>query len=177
MPGDDLSARLRAVERALTDGDEIPDLSAAANAERRLDALEAEMEALAERLDALDATVQSLHGYVGELEHVNDRVERRADAARAAVERLEGRRTPPQASRDQCEPTSATTDSASTDAAPADSTRTDAAPSHRTGDDETKRGGATQYSDEERQWNCEARRGDGTKDDAESLLGRVRDAL
>lgn len=90
MTDGDITERLRAVERALTDADtEVADLSEAAAVHERLDELAADVETLAERLDALDATVQSLHGYVGELEHVNDRVERRADAARAAVERLD----------------------------------------------------------------------------------------
>lgn len=90
MTRDDLSERLRAVERALTDADTaVADLSETAAVQERLDDVESDLETLTERLDALDATVQSLHGYVGELEHVNDRVERRADAARAAVERLD----------------------------------------------------------------------------------------
>ncbi|MFB6269728.1 MAG: hypothetical protein ABEH83_07275, partial [Halobacterium sp.] len=97
MP-DDIDARLRAVERAVTDDDApVSDLSDAAAVHDRLDELEEGLATLRERVDALDATVQSLHGYVGELEAVNDRVERRADAARAAVERLEDdrRRDPP----------------------------------------------------------------------------------
>lgn len=74
----------------MTDGDTpVCDLSDAAAVHERLDDLEADLATVTERVDALDATVQSLHGYVGELEAVNDRVERRADAARAAVERLE----------------------------------------------------------------------------------------
>jgi septal ring factor EnvC (AmiA/AmiB activator) len=90
VPDEDITARLRAVERALTDGDtHVEDLSDSAAVHERLDDLAADVATLTERLDALDATVQSLHGYVGELEHVNDRVVRRADAARAAVERLD----------------------------------------------------------------------------------------
>lgn len=90
MTDQDLHERLRAVERQLTDADTaVADLSESAALDERLDSLETELAELTERLDALDATVQSLHGYVGELEHVNDRVERRADAARAAVERLD----------------------------------------------------------------------------------------
>jgi uncharacterized coiled-coil protein SlyX len=90
MTDHDLHERLRAVERRLTDADTaVAELSESAAVHERLDSLETDLEELTERLDALDATVQSLHGYVGELEHVNDRVERRADAARAAVERLD----------------------------------------------------------------------------------------
>jgi len=98
---EDFATRLRAVERAVTDGDAtVADLSEAAAVHDRLDDIEADLAALAERVDALDATVQSLHGYVGEIEHVNERVERRADAARAAVERLEDERQRPQSGND-----------------------------------------------------------------------------
>ena len=91
-----------AVERALTDGDPVADLSGAAEVQRQLDALTDDLDTLTERVDALEATVQSLHGYVGEIEHVNERVERRADAARAAVERLDDKphsRTPERVQR------------------------------------------------------------------------------
>ena len=89
MTDDSLEARVAAVERALTGGDPAPDLSDAAEVQRQLDELSSDLDALTERVDAMEATVQSLHGYVGEIEHVNERVERRADAARAAVERLD----------------------------------------------------------------------------------------
>ncbi|WP_336034849.1 DUF7310 family coiled-coil domain-containing protein [Halobacterium yunchengense] len=89
---DDLSERLRAVERAVTDGDTaVAELADAAAVHGRLEDLRSDVDELGERLDAVEATVQSLHGYVGELDAVNDRVERRADAARAAVDRLEAR--------------------------------------------------------------------------------------
>lgn len=89
---DSLAARLAAVERAVTDGEPV-DLSEAAAVQRQLDDVADDLEVLVERVDALEATVQSLHGYVGEIEHVNERVERRADAARAAVERLDDQPT------------------------------------------------------------------------------------
>ena len=89
MTDDSLAARVAAVERALTDGGSVADLSDAAELQRQLDTLTDDLDTLTERVDALEATVQSLHGYVGEIEHVNERVERRADAARAAVERLD----------------------------------------------------------------------------------------
>lgn len=100
MTDDSLEARLAAVERTLTDGDPVADLSDAAELQGQLDALATDLDDLGERVDALEATVQSLHGYVGEIEHVNERVERRADAARAAVERLDDqpRRRPPEPS-------------------------------------------------------------------------------
>ncbi len=44
----------------------------------------------------LDGAVQALRGYVGNVNHVNQEVERRANAAIAAVERLESApKTPP----------------------------------------------------------------------------------
>ncbi|MCD2198548.1 hypothetical protein LPA44_01310 [Halobacterium sp. KA-4] len=103
MSDDDLAERLRVVERAVTDADTaVSDLSDAAAVHDRLDGIEADLAELAERLDALDATVQSLHGYVGDLEAVNERVQRRADAAREAVERLEEQQPrPAQATRDR----------------------------------------------------------------------------
>ncbi|NIB98653.1 hypothetical protein [Halobacterium sp. R2-5] len=98
MSDDDLAERLRAVERAVTDSDTaVSDLSGPAAVHERLDSLEAELDDLGERVDALDATVQSLHGYVGELEAVNERVQRRADAAREAVDRLEAEQSRPAA--------------------------------------------------------------------------------
>jgi chromosome segregation ATPase len=89
VTGDSLDERLRAVERAVTDGEaSVAALADAAAVHERLDGIESRLDALEERADALDATVQSLHGYVGEIESVNEDVARRADAARAAVERL-----------------------------------------------------------------------------------------
>lgn len=85
----------------MTDSDTpVSDLSDAAAVHDQLDDLAAELDDIHERLDALDATVQSLHGYVGDLEAVNDRVVRRADAARAAIERLEDERRRAPATRE-----------------------------------------------------------------------------
>ena len=86
----------------MTDGDTaVNDLSDAAAVHDRLDSIEAELAELGERLDALDATVQSLHGYVGDLEAVNERAQRRTDAAREAVERFEEQQSrPPETTRD-----------------------------------------------------------------------------
>ncbi|MFW5965775.1 MAG: DUF7310 family coiled-coil domain-containing protein [Halodesulfurarchaeum sp.] len=64
----------------------------ATNVEQRSDRLLALEETVAE----LEASVQALRGYVGNVEHVNESVERRANAALAAVERLESApKTPP----------------------------------------------------------------------------------
>jgi hypothetical protein len=54
------------------------------------------LEALEETVAELEAAVEALRGYVGNVEHVNESVERRANAALAAVERLDsGPETPP----------------------------------------------------------------------------------
>ncbi|CQH48465.1 uncharacterized protein HHUB_1420 [Halobacterium hubeiense] len=157
MSRDDLDERLRAVERAMTDGDAaVSDLSEAAAVHDRLDDVEAELADLAERLDALDATVQSLHGYVGDLEAVNERVQRRADAAREAVERLEAEQRRPPQRTPNAERADAT---ASADSA--DATGTAATADTATHRDETT-------ADAER---FEAE----TEDD--SLLDRVRESL
>jgi chromosome segregation ATPase len=93
VTGDSLEERVRAVERAVTDGEtSVAALADAASVHERLADIESRLDALESRTDALDATVQSLHGYVGEIEAVNEDVARRADAARAAVERLEADR-------------------------------------------------------------------------------------
>lgn len=85
-----LDERLRAVERALTDDDAtLPALDDAASLTRRVDRAEDQLDDLAARVDDLDAAVQALRGYVGNVRHVNEDVERRADAALARVERLE----------------------------------------------------------------------------------------
>lgn len=89
---DDLRERVEAVERALTDGD--GDLSAlaegAATAERVAE-LEATVEDLRDDVAELDAATQALRGYVGSVRSVNEDVERRAEAAVAAVDSLEER--------------------------------------------------------------------------------------
>lgn len=92
----DLAARLRAVERALTDGEVPPaDLSDAAAREERLDRLAARVEDLEGRLARAEAGVEAVRGYVGSVRAVNREVERRADAALAATEDGGTRRSPP----------------------------------------------------------------------------------
>lgn len=150
MSDDDLAERLRAVERAVTDGDTaVSDLSDAAAVHDRLDGVEADLAELTERLDALDATVQSLHGYVGDLEAVNERVQRRADAAREAVERLE---------EQQARPSRATRDAAHAGRAGADETK---GASRR---DRASGAGAPDFDS-------------GRAEDDDSLLDRVRESL
>jgi chromosome segregation ATPase len=87
---DDLVARIETVERAITDGER--DLSGVADAAARadrLDELEETLTALDERVAELEATAQSLRGYLGGVQSVNEDVERRANAALAKAEALE----------------------------------------------------------------------------------------
>ncbi|MFB6133040.1 MAG: hypothetical protein ABEJ44_06520 [Halanaeroarchaeum sp.] len=82
--------RLEAVERALTD----EDLSVAAATdeaarESRLRDVETRLDVVEASLDDVEAAVAALRGYVGEIRHVNEEVERTATAAVAAVERLD----------------------------------------------------------------------------------------
>lgn len=94
-----IDERVGALERRLDD-----DSTVQAGAER--DAAQpaaVDYEALRERIDSLEAAVadleaglQAVRGYVGNVEHVNESVQRRADAALAAVERIEAApKTPP----------------------------------------------------------------------------------
>ncbi|QCJ47571.1 hypothetical protein [Haloprofundus sp. MHR1] len=85
-----LEKRLEAVERAATGTDaSVADLSSAAELDARLTAVEEQLSEFDDRLSELDAAVQALRGYVGGVRAVNRAVERRADAAIAAVESLE----------------------------------------------------------------------------------------
>ncbi len=85
-----LESRLAAVERALTEGetdvDGLPDAAALA---ARADELESTVERLDDRVAELEAATRALRGYVGGVRAVDESVERRADAALAAVESLE----------------------------------------------------------------------------------------
>lgn len=83
---DELEARLRAVERALVDGDPPSSLETAVELAARVEQAEDRLDDLAERQLATEAAVQALRGYVGQVRSVNRDVERRADAALAAVE-------------------------------------------------------------------------------------------
>ncbi|WP_332898333.1 DUF7310 family coiled-coil domain-containing protein [Haladaptatus sp. CMSO5] len=87
---DALEERLSAVERTLTDTDQpVSDLEHVAALTQRIDAVTDRLDTIDERLDRLDAAVQAVRGYVGQQKAVNDDVEQRADAALAAVDRLE----------------------------------------------------------------------------------------
>lgn len=87
---DRLTDRLQAVERALTGSDQtVSDLEDVATLNRQMKTLTTQLETIEQRLDRLDAAVQAVRGYVGQQKAVNDDVERRADAALAAIDRVE----------------------------------------------------------------------------------------
>ncbi|KTG09718.1 hypothetical protein AUR64_08740 [Haloprofundus marisrubri] len=91
---DRLDTRLSAVERSATgDDSSVADLSDAAELDARLTAVEETDAEFDERLSELEAAVQALRGYVGGVRAVNRDVERRADAAIAAVESMERERS------------------------------------------------------------------------------------
>lgn len=86
-----LDDRLRAVERALTGDDtNFQNLENAAELRGDVQELENRLDALETKVDDIDAATQALRGYVGNVRSVNRSVERRADAALAAVDSLEG---------------------------------------------------------------------------------------
>lgn len=82
-----LERRLDAVEAAISDdqnGSPVAQASRDTDVDSRLDALET-------RIEELDAALQAVRGFLGGVDAVNESVESRADAAIAAVERLERR--------------------------------------------------------------------------------------
>ncbi|MFC6975573.1 hypothetical protein ACFQL1_14410 [Halomicroarcula sp. GCM10025709] len=87
-----LSERVSAVERAMTDGEQtLPEAGAVAEVEPRVADIETRLADLDERVTELEAATQALRGYVGSIKSVNEDVEQRADAALAAVDRIEDR--------------------------------------------------------------------------------------
>ena len=87
-----LTERVSAVERAVTDGAAtLPEASTVADIESTVSSLEAQLADLEDRTAELEAATQALRGYVGNVRSVNTDVEQRADAALAAVDRLEDR--------------------------------------------------------------------------------------
>ena len=109
-----LEARLAAVERALTDGEtDVDGLSDAAALAARVGELESTVERLDDRVAELEAATRALRGYVGGVRAVNESVERRADAALAAVESLEADlRDGPDPARTAVDAAGASTDAA-----------------------------------------------------------------
>ncbi|MFA9428297.1 hypothetical protein [Natronorubrum sp. A-ect3] len=87
-----LDQRLAAVERVVVDGDvELDGLADLATLTADIDRLETRVEDYEQRLAALEATVDAVSGFVGNVESVDEDVERQAAAAVAAVDRLEYR--------------------------------------------------------------------------------------
>lgn len=86
-----LEARLEALERAVTEGDSLPELAEAAAAATDAADREARLDDLTERVAELEAATRALRGYVGNVRSVNEAVEERADAAVARVEEVERR--------------------------------------------------------------------------------------
>lgn len=96
-----LEARLSAVERTIgsvtaSDGssvgqacEESRDLAVGGQHDAGGTDISARIEDLEARVTELEAGLQAIRGYVGNVDHVNQSVERRANAAIAAVERLE----------------------------------------------------------------------------------------
>lgn len=87
-----LEQRLAAVERAVVDGDTaLGDLEAVATLADDVARLEAKFETHERRLAELEGRLDALSGFAGSVESVNETVEHQADAAIAAVDRLEYR--------------------------------------------------------------------------------------
>jgi len=111
-----LDRRLRAVERTLTGDDhDLDALQQRGDLARRVEELEEQLDSAQRRIDELEAATQALRGYVGNVRSVNEDVEQRADAAVAAVDRLESRLADDAADR-------------RSDSAPQSADRSDAAP-------------------------------------------------
>jgi DNA repair exonuclease SbcCD ATPase subunit len=82
-----LEDRLAALERAVTDGKhDCSALAEGAATADRVDAIEAEIEDLTDRVAELEAATQALRGYVGNVRSVNSEVEERADLALSKAE-------------------------------------------------------------------------------------------
>ena len=114
-----IDERVGALERRLEAGDGHESPAAGTNQQMGQSEAGPDRTELLERIETLESTVadleaglQAVRGYVGTVEHVNDTVERRADADLAAVERLESApKTPPPiatATQQKTEPASAT---------------------------------------------------------------------
>jgi polyhydroxyalkanoate synthesis regulator phasin len=87
-----IEQRLAAVERTVVDGDfELDELADVAALAEDVERIESRLEELERRVADLEGSAQAVEGYVSNIEAVNDDVERRADAAVAAVDRLERR--------------------------------------------------------------------------------------
>ena len=89
---DRLEQRLSAVERVVVDGDmALDELATLTSLSETVSTLETRLEEHERRLADLEAAIQSIEGYVGNVESINDGVERQAATAVATVDRLERR--------------------------------------------------------------------------------------
>jgi len=87
-----LERRLSAVERTITaDENDFDQRQQAGELAQRVDQVESTLDAQQRRIEELEAATQALRGYVGNVRAVNSDVEQRADAAVAAVDRLQDR--------------------------------------------------------------------------------------
>lgn len=121
MSEPDLEARIDAVERAVTDGDaDLDGIRESAALSGDVDDLDARVSDLEERLADLEAAVQAVRGYAGNVRAVNRDVERRANAALAAVERLERSITDPERIGDSDDRPGAPSDRSGTASGPPD---------------------------------------------------------
>lgn len=101
-----IEARLRSVEEALSTDDRSTATLGATDGQQTA-AFEDRLTAIEDRIAELEAGLQAVRGYVGQVDHVNQRVEQRANAAVAAVERIESApRTPPRLAMAQRAPES-----------------------------------------------------------------------
>jgi len=82
-----MEERLRAVERAVADGD--GDVAAALGAPTG--ELQSRIDDLESTTTELESGLQAVRGYVGQVKSVDDEIEQRADAAAAAVDDVEDR--------------------------------------------------------------------------------------
>jgi len=84
--------RLSAVERTVVDGDhDVPALSDIDDLRQTVDALADQVETIDSRLLAVESGVEALEGYVGNIQSVNQSVERQADIAIVSAGRVENR--------------------------------------------------------------------------------------
>lgn len=87
---DQIDQRLSAVESTVVDGNvNLDDLSDVSELMEELERVNARLDELESRLSELEGVTQSLEGYVGNIRTVNEETEKQADAAMAAVDRLE----------------------------------------------------------------------------------------
>lgn len=113
----DLDERVRALERALTERDDPPaPVPEVADVSSDVAELESRVTSLEATVADLDARQQAVEAYVERMDHVDETIERRADAALAAVDRLESSlREEPHASGAQA---SVATSASASDATP-----------------------------------------------------------